>query len=94
MTPVLSVLLEPRSLIISSGSMYTSHLHGIDEVEEDSIKSDSNATGVEIANLHLLRDKEFSQAIQIGSPLKRKIRYSLTCRDVERVSTISSKFRH
>jgi len=28
MTPVLSVLLEPRSLIISSGSMYTSHLHG------------------------------------------------------------------
>ena len=28
MSPVLSVLLEPRSLIISSGTMYTSHLHG------------------------------------------------------------------
>lgn len=28
MRPVLSVILEPRSLIISSGAMYTSHLHG------------------------------------------------------------------
>ncbi|KAJ4480882.1 hypothetical protein J3R30DRAFT_3462088 [Lentinula aciculospora] len=27
-TPVMSVLLEPRSVIITSGSLYTSHLHG------------------------------------------------------------------
>lgn len=65
----------------------------IEEIEEDSIKSSSNPTGVEIANLHLLQDKEISEAIQLGSPLKREIRYSLTCRDVERVSTIGSKFR-
>jgi len=26
--PVFSILLEPRSLVISSGDMYTSYLHG------------------------------------------------------------------
>lgn len=26
--PVLSVLLEPRSLVVSTGEMYVSHLHG------------------------------------------------------------------
>jgi len=33
--PVFSVLLEPRSLIITTSSLYTDHLHGIDPLEED-----------------------------------------------------------
>jgi len=33
--PVFSLLLEPRSLIITTSSLYTDHLHGIDPLEED-----------------------------------------------------------
>ena len=33
--PVLSLLLEPRSLVITTGQLYSEHLHGIDETEED-----------------------------------------------------------
>jgi alkylated DNA repair protein alkB homolog 6 len=34
-TPVLSLLLEPRSVIITSGALYKEHLHCIEEVKED-----------------------------------------------------------
>ena len=34
-TPVMSVLLEPRSLVITMSDLYTSHLHGIDDIVED-----------------------------------------------------------
>jgi alkylated DNA repair protein alkB homolog 6 len=34
-TPVLSLLLEPRSAIITSGALYKEHLHCIEEVKED-----------------------------------------------------------
>ncbi|KAJ3575604.1 hypothetical protein NP233_g989 [Leucocoprinus birnbaumii] len=37
--PVLSMLLEPRSLVVSYGDMYTSYLHGIEPIEEDFILS-------------------------------------------------------
>lgn len=33
--PVASVLLEPRSLIITRSSLYTEHLHGIEPISED-----------------------------------------------------------
>ncbi|KDQ08932.1 hypothetical protein BOTBODRAFT_191399 [Botryobasidium botryosum FD-172 SS1] len=33
--PVFSIFLEPRSLIITTSSLYTDHLHGIDPLEED-----------------------------------------------------------
>jgi alkylated DNA repair protein alkB family protein 6 len=39
--PVLSLLLEPRSLIITSGELYASHLHGIDAISEDILVSQS-----------------------------------------------------
>jgi len=36
-TPVLSLLLEPRSLVITSGALYTNHLHGIDARTDDKL---------------------------------------------------------
>lgn len=81
--PVLSVLLEPRSLVITTGSLYTSHLHGIDDLTEDLVPS----AGHKIANADLLGGSEAKEALRSGGILKRKIRYSLTCRDVERVAT-------
>ncbi|KAJ3557361.1 hypothetical protein NP233_g11761 [Leucocoprinus birnbaumii] len=41
--PVLSMLLEPRSLVVSYGDMYTSYLHGIEPIEEDFILSPDRA---------------------------------------------------
>ncbi|KAF8999873.1 hypothetical protein BDQ17DRAFT_1400671 [Cyathus striatus] len=100
--PALSILLEPRSLVISSGTMYTEHLHGIDEREEDFIEANrgedahvpnvSDSAGVFIANMHLL-NAETRSAIEKGVPLHRQARYSLTCRDVERVSNAKSILR-
>ncbi|KAI0946284.1 hypothetical protein AcV7_010302 [Taiwanofungus camphoratus] len=88
-TPVLSVLLEPRSLIVTQSSLYTSHLHGIDDVVEDVFLQASNSENcsVRIANLDLLKGTEEREAIINGGVLKRGIRYSLTCRDVAKVAS-------
>lgn len=69
--------------MITTGSLYTSHLHGIDDLTEDVIPS----SGHKIANKDLLGGSEAREAVLNGGVLERKIRYSLTCRDVERVAT-------
>ncbi|KAF9450522.1 hypothetical protein P691DRAFT_725890 [Macrolepiota fuliginosa MF-IS2] len=98
--PVLSVLLEPRSLIVSLGDMYTSYLHGIDPVKEDRILPFIPSTGLQpsesqelvtppfgvfIGNWDLLGDEDTKRITMSGGILQRGTRYSLTCRDVERV---------
>lgn len=80
--PVLSILLEPRSLVITTGPLYASHLHGIDDLTEDLIPS----AGHKIANVDLLGGSEARKVVRNGGALERKVRYSLTCRDVERVA--------
>ncbi|KAF5381530.1 hypothetical protein D9757_008146 [Collybiopsis confluens] len=113
--PVLSVFLEPRSAIITTGSLYTSHLHGqvlmagclslhpnhspqlrsIREVEGDTIIAGGNDShppkladlNVEIANWRLLAGAQVKEAVIKGGTLQRGVRYSLTCRDVEKVAS-------
>ncbi|KAF9463506.1 hypothetical protein BDZ94DRAFT_1218177 [Collybia nuda] len=99
-TPVLSVLLERRSLIISRGPMYSSHLHGIQGLSEDQISPEGPTAppsftklGAEIANWQLLTGKEVKGVIEQGGVLQRGVRYSLTCRDVGRVSSAKSFVR-
>ncbi|KAH8104126.1 hypothetical protein BXZ70DRAFT_888551 [Cristinia sonorae] len=89
-TPVLSMLLEPRSLVITTSSLYTSHLHGIDDVHEDlfyqgDVES-SVGTKLTVANADLLADEGVKDVVLKGGVLKREVRYSLTCRDVEKVA--------
>ncbi|EPQ55965.1 hypothetical protein GLOTRDRAFT_116081 [Gloeophyllum trabeum ATCC 11539] len=92
--PVLSVLLEPRSLIITTSRLYTNHLHGIDPLEEDSfslpLATDAIGQGssghYKIANVDLLQGSEALEAVRGGGSLARHTRYSLTCRDVEKIA--------
>ena len=69
------VLLEPNSLFIVRGSMYTAYLHGIASVTEDVITAD-------LANLAQC------QAVE-GEVLPRATRVSLTMRRVLRVSKLN-----
>ncbi|KIL59979.1 hypothetical protein M378DRAFT_84362 [Amanita muscaria Koide BX008] len=89
--PVVSLLLERRSLIVTTGEMYMGHLHGIEETNQDDILQGalvSLKTGdsTEIANQHLLTDKEIIKVMEYGGSLKRGTRHSLTFRDVGRVA--------
>ncbi|KAG2143988.1 hypothetical protein BD769DRAFT_1650339 [Suillus cothurnatus] len=79
--PLLSLFLEPRSVVVTTGELYTSHLHGIDEVDADTF------TGDEIVNRHMIQDETIVGIIESGGTVERTTRYSLTCRDVEKVAS-------
>ncbi|KAI0312636.1 hypothetical protein OF83DRAFT_1165905 [Amylostereum chailletii] len=95
-TPALSLLLEPRSLVITSSELYTSHLHGISETDidlfsvhashEDASRVDDGR--VRVANWEMLTGKTEKRAVREGGTLVRGTRYSLTCRDVGRVARV------
>ena len=123
--PVMSILLERRSLVITSGAFYTSHLHGcvptrfstplclincgvkyirIEGIVEDHIQpplgnaESPNANllatdAVRISNWDLLQDEELKDRIRRGESLRRSTRWSLTCRDVPKVSTNIQRLR-
>ncbi|TFY55587.1 hypothetical protein EVG20_g9267 [Dentipellis fragilis] len=105
-TPVLSVLLEPRSLVITTSALYTGGLHGIDGVQTDIFAAPSLSSwgeegdktpesngwvGVLIANAHMLAGEREREVVLRGGTLKRGARYSLTCRDVGRVSGLGPR---
>ena len=90
--PALSLLLEPRSLVITTREQYTARAHGIDAVVEDRVWVS------ELANAGMLGsggtwDVVPSTGAGNGDDsevmvLRRETRYSLTCRDVERVINV------
>lgn len=91
-TPALSVLLEPRSVIITTEVLYKEYLHGIEDIETDTIRaadatqgSKFTDTNTPIQNFHLLTSEKAVRAVSEGGTMKRDVRYSLTCRDVEKV---------
>ncbi|KAG7443220.1 uncharacterized protein BT62DRAFT_1034594 [Guyanagaster necrorhizus] len=92
-TPALSVLLEPRSVIITTEALYKEYLHGIEDIETDTIRaadtttqeSEFTDTNTPVQNFHLLTSEKAVRAVSEGGSLQRDVRYSLTCRDVERV---------
>ncbi|KAA1474120.1 hypothetical protein DENSPDRAFT_781161 [Dentipellis sp. KUC8613] len=89
-TPALSVLLEQRSLVITTSALYTGGLHGIDGVQADAPESTGRA-GVRIANAHMLAGDHEREIVLRGGTLERGARYSLTCRDVGRVSGLGPR---
>ena len=92
-TPVLSLLLERRSVVITTSSLYTDHLHGIEERDEDDLEFDQGGslrvanTSASIANQNMVTGGLLRLIRDGGGRLKRGIRYSLTCRDVGRVAS-------
>ncbi|KIS69847.1 uncharacterized protein UMAG_10133 [Mycosarcoma maydis] len=96
--PVFSILQEPRSLLITTGHVYKSYLHGIADREVDTA-----AHLVKVANADLLVDPHLRGTVEraktlmgdvkggtdqkeLDASLARGTRLSLTFRDVERVS--------
>lgn len=88
--PVLSVFLEPRSVIITTGDLYVSHLHGIDGVTDDVFLGEGrlrrpSGEEVVVSNWQTVRGEGMKDVVRHGGTLCRQTRYSLTCRDVARV---------
>ncbi|KAI0248947.1 hypothetical protein BJV78DRAFT_1329466 [Lactifluus subvellereus] len=81
--PVLSLMLEPRSLVITAREQYTASAHGIDAVAEDRVGD------FELANVGMLGGRDGAGVIHTeDGALPRQTRYSLTCRDVARVMNV------
>jgi alkylated DNA repair protein alkB family protein 6 len=81
--PRWKILQEPRSLLITTDSLYTDYLHGISDFKED---VDLGPTTV--SNWDLLRSPDEI----VNGRLERRTRTSLTYRDVIKVSKLGSKF--
>jgi len=81
-TPVWRILQEPRSLLITTGELYSGYLHGIEPILED-----VNLSEQTIANWNLLRSPSLYQE----GTHERKQRISLTYRDVLKVFKLGSR---
>ncbi|KAL6791832.1 hypothetical protein J3E68DRAFT_442561 [Trichoderma sp. SZMC 28012] len=80
--PAWRIIQEPRSLLITTDTLYTDYLHGISDIKEDlDLSADT------IVNWPLLRDAE---AFASGRN-PRQTRTSLTYRDVLKVSKVGAK---
>jgi len=80
--PKWRIFQEPRSLLITTGELYTGYLHGIAEVTED-----VNLDPKTVSNWDLLRSPK---SITSGRS-ERQTRTSLTYRDVLKVSKLGGK---
>lgn len=81
--PVWRILQEPRSLLVTTESLYTDYLHGIADTKED-----VDLSAETVANWDLLRTPgEFSSGTNT-----RGVRTSLTYRDVMQVTKLGAKF--
>ncbi|KAL7909605.1 hypothetical protein GGI35DRAFT_479862 [Trichoderma velutinum] len=80
--PAWRIIQEPRSLLITTDTLYTDYLHGISDIEED-----LDLSAETIVNWSLLRDAE---AFASGRN-PRQTRTSLTYRDVLKVSKVGAK---
>ncbi|KAH6624889.1 hypothetical protein B0J18DRAFT_444764 [Chaetomium sp. MPI-SDFR-AT-0129] len=80
--PLWRILQEPRSLLITTGEIYSDYLHGIEPISTDVDISERT-----IANWSLLRSPSDFQ----GGRNERQIRTSLTYRDVLKISKLGNK---
>ncbi|KAG2039041.1 hypothetical protein BDR03DRAFT_860788 [Suillus americanus] len=90
--PLLTLFLEPRSVVVTTGELYSTHLHGIDDVYADTFTGDGflllpNGSHSRIVNRHMIQDETVVGIIESGGTVERTTRYSLTCRDVEKVAS-------
>ncbi|OXB37217.1 hypothetical protein J007_03024 [Cryptococcus neoformans] len=87
--PLAHLLLLPRSLLILSSSLYTSHLHAIAAKTQDSVKAGGADDGdvVAVANAELLGDPAVMESLRDGGVWvkERGVRTSLTFRHAQKV---------
>ncbi len=75
---------EPRSLLVTTGEMYVTTLHGISETE-----TDRDLNGQNIINWDLLGNTEHYES----GNANRETRISLTLRDVTKVAKLGGALR-
>lgn len=81
--PVYRILQEPRSILITTDELYTSYLHGIADIDAD-VGLDADT----VANWDLLGSQgEFQDGRNT-----RRMRVSLTYRDVLKVVKLGNRF--
>ena len=80
------ILQEPRSLLLTTGSAYTSTLHGISEATQD-----VDLTAETVANWILLDESTREAIVRESGKMERRTRISLTFRDVLKVSNLGAK---
>ncbi|KAL8729746.1 MAG: hypothetical protein Q9166_004575 [cf. Caloplaca sp. 2 TL-2023] len=83
--PAYRILQEPGSLLISTGEMYTKHLHGIVEVEVD---KDLHGGQGGVVNWEMLGSEWKERFEEERGEWKRETRVSLTFRDVLKVKSL------
>ncbi|KAH9057111.1 hypothetical protein EDB83DRAFT_2225103 [Lactarius deliciosus] len=91
--PVLSLLLEPRSLVITAQEQYIAHAHGIDSVTGDRV-GEFVWANAEMVGRGLGGRGEDAAGPSLpteGEVLLRGTRYSLTFRDVARVMNVGGR---
>lgn len=81
------ILQEPRSLLVTSGPMYTETLHGIEEVKVDEKMEDEG-----IANWAFLGERDRYANLE-GARYERRLRVSLTYRDVVKVAKVGGAMK-
>ena len=82
-SPTWRILQEPRSLLVTTESLYTDYLHGIADIDEDvNLSADQG-----VANWSLLRNPD----MYADGRNVRGTRTSLTYRDVLKVSKVGNK---
>ena len=74
-----SILLEPMSLLVLSGDMYTHYLHGIAERDEDTLDP------------HVVNLDHCGGSYYVGQTIPRTTRVSLTIRNVPKVLKVHLK---
>ncbi|ORY27786.1 hypothetical protein BCR39DRAFT_220208 [Naematelia encephala] len=84
--PLAHLLVMPRSLLILSSTLYTSHLHGISERFEDIVSAAPGHEGVVAANADLLGDAGIADSLRNNKVWRqaRGTRTSLTFRHANR----------
>lgn len=82
--PTWRILQEPRSLLLTTGSMYRDTLHGISDLEQDTDLQPGS-----IVNWQLLEDRSSFE----NGTADRQTRVSLTYRDVLKVARIGSALK-
>jgi alkylated DNA repair protein alkB family protein 6 len=82
-TPKTRIVQEPRSLLVTTGEIYTECMHGIADTTMD-----TGLDSTSVANWSLLRSPE----LIVDGKIEREIRTSLTYRDVIKVSKLGKTF--
>ncbi|EXJ73012.1 uncharacterized protein A1O5_04161 [Cladophialophora psammophila CBS 110553] len=82
--PTWRILQEPRSLLVTTGEMYVTTLHGISEIQMD-----EDLDTKQIINWHLLGDRRPYNTGQA----RRQTRISLTLRDVIKVANLGGALK-